>query len=58
MNLGCDYLLHDENEDDEPTKNTKENHDFKNMSIMEIMQASNKKIMEKKKKTQPIPSES
>ena len=48
MSLDCEYLLEEPNEDEEPTKNVKQMQELKNMSIVEIMQASNKKIMEKK----------
>ena len=49
MNLNCDdYLLEDINENDEQTRKASDMNELKKMRIMEIMVASNKKIMEKK----------
>ena len=49
MNLDCDYLLEDINEDDEQTRKASDINELKKMTIMEIMEASNKKIMQKKR---------
>ena len=48
MNLNSDYLLDDINEDDEQTRKASDMNELKKMTIVEIMEASNKKIMEKK----------